>query len=136
MTNLFASCSNSAAAVDLIMGAIISNITILASGSRQPSKIICVAESKALFESMRLDDVDIARLRKPFERFDKKHRDTIKYSDLIFLLNYEEETPFNEKVVRTFDLDHSDKINFSEFSLVVWNYCTLDKANLGIQTMT
>ena len=42
-----------------------------------------------------------------------------------------ERTKFTRRVFGIFDDDNSGSIDFHEFVLALWNYCTLGKATLG-----
>ena len=43
-----------------------------------------------------------------------------------------ERTKFTERIFSIFDEDGSGQIDFREFVLSLWNYCTLSNATLGI----
>ena len=42
-----------------------------------------------------------------------------------------ERTKFTERIFSIFDEDGSGQIDFREFVLSLWNYCTLSNATLG-----
>ena len=41
-----------------------------------------------------------------------------------------ERTPFTERIFRVFDTDGSGQLDFREFVLAVWNYCSMDQSLL------
>jgi len=41
-------------------------------------------------------------------------------------------TPFTQKVFSIFDDNGSGEVDFKEFVMTLWNYCTLTAATLGI----
>ena len=55
---------------------------------------------------------------------------TIDLTELLTIIELER-TPFTERVFSIFDEDNSGKIDFGEFVLALWNFCTLTKTTLG-----
>lgn len=56
---------------------------------------------------------------------------TIDLLELLTVIDVER-TPFTERIFQIFDDDNSGKIDFGEFVLSLWNYCTLSKVTLGM----
>ena len=45
-------------------------------------------------------------------------------------------TRFNQRVFKVFDTDNSACINFREFVVAMWNFCTLSKTTIGVWNET
>jgi Ca2+-binding EF-hand superfamily protein len=82
------------------------------------------------FETMGLNGSDIKRLFQVFEIIDQDHSNSIGLPELLAHIDLPR-TDFTEKIFCLFDNDQSGAIDFREFVLSVWNYCTLSKVNLG-----
>lgn len=82
------------------------------------------------FKALQLPLVDIERLYKVFMRIDVDNSGKV---DLLELLNFldVDRTKFSERVFSIMDEDQSGQINFYEFVMAVWNYCTLSDDALG-----
>ena len=83
-----------------------------------------------LFAAMRLTKVDVAKFHKIFNKIDFNSSGSVDLVELLTLLDVER-TRFTEHVFTLFDSDGSGKIDFKEFVLTVWNYCTIGPASLG-----
>lgn len=83
-----------------------------------------------LFSSLHLTIRDVRRLYVAFMRMDLFGAGSITLAELLAHINLPR-TAFTEKIFSTFDNDHSGAIDFREFVLSMWNYCTLTKFNLG-----
>ncbi len=86
-------------------------------------------EYKEIFEALCLHQADIGRLRKIFNTIDKDHSGSIELLELLMYMDIER-TPFTKRVFSIFDEDGSNTIDFKEFVMSLWNYCTLGKATL------
>jgi len=51
--------------------------------------------------------------------------------ELLTLLDIER-TRFTEQIFTLFDSDNSGKVDFREFVMALWNYCTIGEASLGM----
>jgi hypothetical protein len=91
---------------------------------------IIPAEWYAQFKALRLTDSEIRRFLALYQNIDMDRSGAI---DLQELLNYMdiENTSFTNRAFSVFDLNNSGKVDFREFVLAVWNYCTLGAATLG-----
>ena len=89
-----------------------------------------IAEMRAQFETLQLSGRDVSKLLNVFNQVDADHSKFIGCVEFLTLMNVER-TPFSERVFSIFDEDHSGKIDFREFVLSLWNYCTLSPATLG-----
>ena len=90
-------------------------------------------EARSLFLSLGLTPYDITQLHKKFRFIDTDDSGSIQ---LIELLNYldVERTNYTEKVFGMFDIDKSGSVDFPEFAVGLWIYCTLESNTLGIFT--
>lgn len=83
------------------------------------------------FESLKLRKKEISKLYNIFQKVDVDCSGTIGLAELLALMDVER-TAFSERVFSIFDEDGSGAIDFREFVLALWNYCTLSSATLGI----
>lgn len=83
-----------------------------------------------LFHAMRLSNSEIRRLFKVFCKVDFDGSGSIGLPELLAHIDLPR-TAFTEKIFSVFDEDNSGEIDFKEFVLSVWNYCTLTKVTLG-----
>ena len=82
------------------------------------------------FAAMHLFERDVRRLYKVFEKMDTDQSNSIGMAELMGHIDLPR-TVYTEKIFTIFDKDRSGAIDFREFVLSVWNYCTLTKLNLG-----
>ena len=88
-----------------------------------------IAAWKQQFEILDINEKCCQKLYNIFKKCDLSNDGMI--SDLeIFMLLDVERTPFNERIFRIFDTDGSGEIDFREFVLATFNYCSLDMAFL------
>ena len=83
-----------------------------------------------LFAAMRLTRNEVIQLHNLFKKVDFDKSGTVDIVELLTLLNVER-TRFTEQLFKVFDSDGSGKIDFKEFVLSVWNYCTISPSSLG-----
>ena len=83
------------------------------------------------FESLRMTRNEITLIHRIFHEADL---DQTGENDIVGLLTVMdvERTPFAERVFSLFDENQSGHIDFIEFILSLWNYCTLSKYTLGM----
>lgn len=102
-----------------------------------------VAEFKALYDSdlafrkwrnqfdaLGLQKNEVLTLFKEFKKVDARKTGNIDIHELLIHMNVDR-TRFNERIFHIFDEDKSGVIEFGEFVLSLWNYCTLSKVALG-----
>jgi Ca2+-binding EF-hand superfamily protein len=82
------------------------------------------------FAALQLTPSEVFRLYQVFHRADLDGGGTIDIDELIAVVDVEK-TPFTKRVFSIFDEDDSGEIDFGEFVLALWNYCTLSKVTLG-----
>lgn len=83
-----------------------------------------------LFAAMKLSKNDVLQLHKTFQKVDFDHSGSVDIVEMLTLLDVER-TKFTEHVFTVFDSDGSGKIDFKEFVLALWNYCTIGQSSLG-----
>ena len=88
-----------------------------------------IIRHRQAFESLKLNELDIGRFRRIFNKIDKDRSGTIELLELLMYLDIER-TPFTKRVFSIFDDDGSNTVDFKEFVLALWNYCTLGKSTL------
>lgn len=82
------------------------------------------------FEVMQLSRNEIRKLFYIFSAVDVDKSGQIALAELLAHIDLER-TRFTERIFSIFDEDGSGEIDFREFVLSLWNYCTLTKATLG-----
>lgn len=82
-----------------------------------------------LFEALQLRRKEVGKLHDIFKRVDIDHSGSIGVKELLDHLNIEKSI-FRDRIFTVFDEDGSGQIDFKEFVLSLWNYCTLSKATL------
>ena len=86
-----------------------------------------------MFEALQFQKQEIRQLYQHFSKADLDGGGTIDLTELLSIIELER-TPFTERVFSIFDEDNSGKIDFGEFVLALWNFCTLTKTTLGKST--
>lgn len=87
-------------------------------------------QSMLQFQALHLTRNDVKRLYKVFTTMDIDRSGSITLAELLAHIDLPR-TAYTEKIFSIFDDDNSGEIDFREFVLAVWNYCTLSKVNLG-----
>eukprot|EP00605_Chrysophyceae_sp_TOSAG23-4_P001211 GSChrysophyteH1.ASY1.ANO1.1320.1 assembled CDS len=88
-----------------------------------------VSEHRNLFEGLSFKEIDIGRLHKIYRQIDNDSSGQIELAELLAFLDLEK-TRFTKRIFSIFDEDNSGLIDFKEFVLSLWNYCTLTRASL------
>lgn len=83
-----------------------------------------------LFSSLLIQTNEVKSLYKKFKSIDKDHSNSININEFFVLLDIEY-TRFNQHIFSIFDVDHTGTIDFREFVLSLWNYCTLCSASMS-----
>ncbi len=83
------------------------------------------------FEKLELSPNEVSQLYRIFLKVDDDRSGSIGLVELLTLMDVER-TSFTMRVFSIFDADKSGKIDFREFVLALWNYCTLSSATLDI----
>lgn len=82
------------------------------------------------FSALKLTYSEIKNLHRVFFKGDLDGSGTIDLAELLTIIDVEK-TPFTKRVFSIFDDDESGEVDFGEFVLALWNYCTLSKVALG-----
>lgn len=82
------------------------------------------------FVALKMTKSEMAKLLRVYKKIDVDGSGTVDLPELFVFLNIEH-TPFTERVFNIFDMNGTGKVDFREFVLSLWNYCTLSKATLG-----
>ena len=88
-----------------------------------------VAPLRPTFESLGLKEDDVARLHEQFLKIDKDGSGTIELWEMLDHLDLKRNR-FAKRVFAIFDVDGSNEIDFKEFVVALWQYCTLGRAQL------
>jgi serine/threonine-protein phosphatase 2B regulatory subunit len=84
---------------------------------------------KPALTSLGLGNIDLLWLLHEFQTADTQKSGAINYEELIMYLDLDR-TEFARRVFTVFDEDNSGTVDFCEFVLALWNYCTLGKSAL------
>jgi Ca2+-binding EF-hand superfamily protein len=85
---------------------------------------------KPAFDLLQIDERSVQLMRDSFEKIDILQYGSFAIRELESLLTIEA-IPFNNRVFSMFDDFESGDLNFLEYILMLWNYCTLDESSLG-----
>eukprot|EP01033_Poteriospumella_lacustris_P012764 gene12764-9123_t len=91
-----------------------------------------LAQFRPLFEAFQLSSRDIRRLYEVFCALDVDESGLVSTKELFGYLDAKESTKFCDRVFTLFDEDQSGQIDFREFVVALWNYCTLSHSSLII----
>lgn len=86
---------------------------------------------RELFHALKLTESEITQLQRMFRKVDMDGSGSVDTVELLTLLDIER-TRFTEQIFTLFDSDNSGKVDFREFVMALWNYCTIGEASLGI----
>lgn len=87
----------------------------------------------AQFKALQLSRSELTKFFNTYKRIDRDKKGSIELQELLDFLDVEN-TSFTNRAFSVFDSNGSGKIDFREFVLSLWNYCTLTKATLDIFT--
>ena len=93
------------------------------------SKNAAVRPLRSTFESLGLKEDDVARLHEQFVIIDKDGSGAIELWELLDYLDLQRNR-FAKRVFAIFDADGSNQIDFKEFVVALWQYCTLGRPQL------
>lgn len=86
------------------------------------------------FQAMQLNKSEVRKLFNVFRVVDADGSGNVGLNEMLIHIQVEN-TPFSEKIFSIFDADRSGEIDFKEFVLALWNFCTLTKSTLGRYSM-
>ena len=84
---------------------------------------------KSTFESLQLEEGDIGSFYRIFRTIDVDGSGTIEIAEMLAFLDVDR-TKFSKRLFSIFDDDNSGEIDFKEFVLACWNYCSLCRTSL------
>ena len=82
------------------------------------------------FAYVGLTKAHVIRLLNVFFQVDTDKGGTISTLEMLMFLDVER-TEFSEAVFGIFDYDRADEIDFKEYVLAMWNYCSMSDAEKG-----
>lgn len=100
-----------------------------------PYSIPEISAMKPTFEALQLRRGDIRQFLELYNKIDLDQDGSIMLDELMNHLN-EGNIQFKSRIFSIFDENSSKTIDFREFVLSMWNYCTLSRATLGIISET
>ena len=83
------------------------------------------------FDTLRLTEFEVGRLYLIFLDIDVDCSRSVDLSEVFNHLRIEK-TYFNKRVFGLLDVDNSGSLNFKEFVVGLWNYCTLIDEHFGM----
>ena len=102
-------------------------------GSTKSVEEVVTPDDLELFVALQLTRPEIYKFYKRFQKYDMDKSGHINVVELLTLID-SERTHFTERVFKLFDQENTGRIDFREFLLSIWNYCTLSKASLELFT--
>jgi Ca2+-binding EF-hand superfamily protein len=90
-----------------------------------------IKKFKSHYDLIGLKEADVGLLYESFLEIDFDNSGTILLNELLSFIS-SEETAFIRKVFSAFDTDQNKYLDFHEFVISIWNYCTLNPKNLGL----
>jgi hypothetical protein len=89
-----------------------------------------IACNRKTYEALGLNEKNINELYEIFKSIDIDDSGLIDILEMMARLQLEI-TPFSKRVFKIFDADSSGQLDFWEFVISTWNYCTLAKSSFG-----
>ena len=83
-----------------------------------------------VFKAMKLSTGEVNRLYKIFNRVDDDRSGSINVVELLTMVDIDR-TAFAERIFSAFDKDHTGQIDFYEFVVCLWKFCTLGNGSLS-----
>lgn len=90
-----------------------------------------IKKYQRLFESLQLSAQEIGKLWEIYQRMDTDRGGSIGLAEMLVHVDLEK-TCFTEAVFSIFDEDGSGEVDFREFVISLWNYCTLSRDTLDL----
>lgn len=78
-----------------------------------------------------LMDADVELIKKCFQKIDMTRDGSIEVAEIEIFLQTER-VPFNERILMMYDSNSSGQLEFPEFLLMCWTYCTMDSDCIGM----
>lgn len=86
---------------------------------------------RSTFEALQLTEKDVGRLYKLFRKITGDNNTEVDRNNLLDFLDVDR-NPFTLRVFSIFDEDNSGSVDFREFVISAWNYCTLGNTTLAL----
>ena len=86
---------------------------------------------RKVFQHLQLNEEEVGKIYKRFKAIDVDNSWTIGIAEFFIHLHLEK-TFFNKRVFSILDADGSGDLNFVEFLIGLWNYCSLDDDDFGV----
>jgi hypothetical protein len=83
-----------------------------------------------VFKAMKLQHGEVKTMFAIYNKVDSDRSGSIDVVELLTLLDIER-TAFTERIFSAFDKDHTGKIDFYEFVVSLWKFCTLGNGSLS-----
>ena len=83
-----------------------------------------------VFKAMKLKHPEVVKLYELYNRVDTDNNGEIDIVELLTLLDIDR-TTFSERVFQAFDKDHTGQIDFYEFVVSLWKFCTLSSGSIS-----
>jgi len=90
-----------------------------------------VLEQKELYDALLLSENDIGRLLYVFHKIDHDKGGSIDIAELLAFLDLEK-TPWSRRIFTILDEDGNGTVDFREFVVALWNYCSLGRSTLPL----
>lgn len=83
-----------------------------------------------VFKAMKLTRGEVIQMLEIYNKVDCDGSGNIDVVELLTLLDIER-TAFTERIFSAFDKDHTGQIDFYEFTVSVWKFCTLGEGSIS-----
>jgi Ca2+-binding EF-hand superfamily protein len=83
-----------------------------------------------IFKAMKLTREEVVSMLEIYNKVDCDKSGNIDVVELLTLLDIER-TAFTERIFSAFDKDHTGQIDFYEFTVSVWKFCTLANGSIS-----
>lgn len=90
-----------------------------------------VNKNKELYDALLFSESDLGRLLYVFHKIDVDKGGSIDIAELLAFLDLEK-TPWSRRIFTILDEDGNGTIDFREFVVALWNYCSLGRSTLPL----
>merc|ERR1711991_129040 len=91
--------------------------------------------TKKAFKAMNLDDADVDKFYKLYRKIDKDNGGYIDIQEFYRYFNLNR-SPFADRIFQVMDGDGSKELDFLEFVVSLWNFCSLNRGGLILFAFT
>ena len=89
-----------------------------------------VSAYKKVFDILHFREGEVGKMYKRFKAIDVDGSSSVGIVEMLIHLHLEK-TFFNKRVFSILDADGSGELNFGEFFLGLWNYCSIEQSDFG-----